>query len=62
MHARISAAALADTTNGLKTLEQTSFQGTMLRELLLEAYAFSTFGAIALSAGMASFTNRSRAA
>lgn len=39
----------------LTSLAQTSFQGTTLRGLLLEAYAFGTFGAIALYAGIASF-------
>jgi len=33
----------------------TVFQGTTLRGLLLEAYAFGTFGQIALIAGIASF-------
>ena len=39
----------------LAQLEQTSFQGTTLRGLLLEAYAFSVFGTIAFWAGIASF-------
>ncbi len=39
----------------LSALETTTFQGTTLRGLLLEAYAFGTFGAIALYAGIASF-------
>ena len=34
---------------------QTVFQGTTLRGLLLEAYAFGTFGQIALVASIASF-------
>lgn len=34
---------------------QTVFQGTTLRGLLLEAYAFGTFGQIALIAGIAAF-------
>ncbi len=34
---------------------QTVFQGTTLRGLLLEAYAFGTFGEIALIAGIAAF-------
>ncbi len=56
VYAKISSAALAAPSNAsLKALEQTSFQGTTLRGLLLEAYAFSTFGAIALWAGIASF-------
>jgi hypothetical protein len=56
VYAKISAAALADPTNAqLKALEQTSFQGTTLRGLLLEAYAFSKFGTIALWGAIASF-------
>jgi hypothetical protein len=56
VYATISAAALANPNNAsLKALEQTSFQGTTLRGLLLEAYAFSVFGSIALWAGIASF-------
>src|SRR6202034_687491 len=52
VYATISAAAQADpSSTSLKALEQTSFQGTTLRGLLLEAYAFSTFGTIALWAG-----------
>lgn len=39
----------------LAQLEQTSFQGTTLRGLLLEAYAFSVFGTIAFWAGIAAF-------
>jgi len=39
----------------LAALEQTSFQGTTLRGLLLEAYAFSVFGTIAFWAGIAAF-------
>jgi len=34
---------------------QTVFQGTTLRGLLLEAYAFGTFGQIALTAAIACF-------
>lgn len=60
VYALVSAAARAATPGSaqaakLTALEQTSFQGTTLRGLLLEAYAFSTFGAIALWAGVASF-------
>jgi hypothetical protein len=36
-------------------ISQTLFQGTTLRGLLLEAYAFGTFGQIALVAAIASF-------
>src|SRR5579862_2748671 len=47
VYSKISAAAIASPANtSLKTLKQTSFQGTTLRGLLLEAYAFSTIGEI----------------
>jgi hypothetical protein len=39
----------------MAALEATVFQGTTLRGLLLEAYGFSTFGLIALWAGIAAF-------
>ena len=56
VYSKISAAALANPNSAkLKALEQTSFQGTTLRGLLLEAYAFSEFGTIAFWAGIASF-------
>ncbi|MGH3070125.1 MAG: hypothetical protein ACRDOH_11245 [Streptosporangiaceae bacterium] len=56
VYAKISAAAQAAPGNaGLAALKQTSFQGTTLRRLLLEAYAFSEFGLIALWAAIASF-------
>jgi len=60
VYAKISAAARAATPGTaqaakLSALETTSFQGTTLRGLLLEAYAFGTFGAIALWAGVAAF-------
>ncbi|MHB8431124.1 MAG: hypothetical protein ACYDDZ_11450 [Acidimicrobiales bacterium] len=56
VYAKISSAARTDPTNAkLKALEQTSFQGTTLRGLLLEAYAFSVFGEIAFWAGIAAF-------
>jgi hypothetical protein len=55
-YAKISAAALAAPTNtSLKTLEQTSFQGTTLRGLLLEAYGFSTIGTVMFWGAIASF-------
>lgn len=60
VYAKISAAAMtakpgsAQATK-LSALEQTSFQGTTLRGLLLEAYGFSTFGAIAFWASIGSF-------
>ena len=56
VYSKISAAAIANPTNtGLKTLEQASFQGTTLRGLLLEAYAFSTVGEIMLWGAIAAF-------
>ena len=56
VYAKVSAAALADPSNKeLASLAQTVFQGTTLRGLLLEAYAFWTFGQIALLAGIAAF-------
>jgi hypothetical protein len=56
VYSKISAAALASPTNTkLKALEQASFQGTTLRGLLLEAYAFSTIGMIMLWGAIASF-------
>lgn len=56
VYSKISAAAQANPNNAsLKALELTSFQGTTLRGLLLEAYAFSVFGLIAFWASIASF-------
>ncbi|MGD0083152.1 MAG: hypothetical protein ABSD78_08140 [Acidimicrobiales bacterium] len=56
VYAKISTAAQANPGNaGLAALEQTSFQGTTLRGLLLEAYAFYTMGQIALYAAIAAF-------
>jgi hypothetical protein len=56
VYAKISAAAIAAPTNTkLKTLEQTSFQGTTLRGLLLEAFAFSKIGSVMLWGAIASF-------
>jgi hypothetical protein len=56
VYAKISAAAMADPKNTqLQQLKTTSFQGTTLRGLLLEAYAFGTFATIALWAAIASF-------
>jgi hypothetical protein len=56
VYAKISAAALANPANTtLKALEQTSFQGTTLRGLLLEAYAFSKIGQVMLWGAIASF-------
>src|ERR1700727_1562935 len=56
IYSKLSAAAIASHTNvKLKALEQTSFQGTTLRGLLLEAYAFSEIGVIMLYGAIASF-------
>ncbi len=60
VYATISSAARAatpgsDQAQKLTALEQTSFQGTTLRGLLLEAYSFSVFGEIAFWAGIAAF-------
>jgi hypothetical protein len=56
IYSKLSAAAIASPTNvKLKALEQTSFQGTTLRGLLLEAYAFSEIGVIMLYGAIASF-------
>jgi hypothetical protein len=56
VYSKISAAAQSAPTNTkLKALEQTSFQGTSLRGLLLEAYAFSEIGMVMLWGAIASF-------
>ena len=60
VYAKVSTAARAAKPGSaqatqLNALVQTTFQGTTLRGLLLEAYAFWTFGQIALWAGIASF-------
>ncbi len=56
VYAKISTAARAEPTNTkLAALETTSFQGTTLRGLLLEAYGFSKIGSIMLIASIASF-------
>ncbi|HMC38088.1 MAG TPA: hypothetical protein VKI19_00405 [Acidimicrobiales bacterium] len=56
VYSQISGAAMAQPTNTqLAALKTTSFQGTTLRGLLLEAYAFSEFGTIALVASICSF-------
>jgi hypothetical protein len=56
VYSKISAAAIAAPTNTkLKALEATSFQGTTLRGLLLEAYAFSKIGQVMLWGAIASF-------
>ena len=56
VYSKISAAALANPKNTqLAALKDTSFTGTTLRGLLLEAYAFSTIGTIMLWGAIASF-------
>ena len=56
VYSKISAAAIAAPTNTkLTALKATSFQGTTLRGLLLEAYAFSTVGQIMMWGAIASF-------
>ena len=56
VYSKASTAARANPTNkALAALEQTSFQGTTLRGLLLEAYAFSEIGAVMLWGAIASF-------
>jgi hypothetical protein len=56
VYAKLSTVARAQPNNAkLQALVQTSFQGTTLRGLLLEAYAFSVFGTIAFWAGIAAF-------
>jgi hypothetical protein len=59
-YAQLSAAAMAlpkgsAAYTAAEAKVQTVFQGTTLRGLLLEAYAFGTFGQIALVAAIASF-------
>jgi hypothetical protein len=56
VYAKISTAAREKPSDTeLTALEQTSFQGTTLRGLLLEAYAFSTIGAVMFWGAIASF-------
>ncbi len=56
VYSQVSEASMAQPTNTkLATLKTTTFQGTTLRGLLLEAYAFSEFGNIAFIASIASF-------
>jgi hypothetical protein len=56
VYAKVSAASRANPTNTALAAEvTTTFQGTTLRGLLLEAYAFSEFGLIALWASIAAF-------
>jgi hypothetical protein len=56
VYAAISTAARANPKDtALAALEQTSFQGTTLRGLLLEAYGFSEMGVVALWGAIAAF-------
>ena len=56
VYSQVSAAARANPTDTALAAEvQTSFQGTTLRGLLLEAYAFSVFATIALWAAISAF-------
>jgi hypothetical protein len=56
VYSKISAAALAAPKNAqLAALKQTSFTGTTLRGLLLEAYAFSKIGTVMMWGAIASF-------
>jgi len=56
VYAKVSAASIAQPDNAtLKAEVQTVFQGTTLRGLLLEAYAFWEIGHIALIAAICSF-------
>lgn len=56
VYSKLSAASMEYPNNQTyATYTQLSFRGTTLRGLLLEAYAFSQFGVIALWAGIVSF-------
>lgn len=56
VYSEISAASMANPNNAqLAALKQTSFQGTTLRGLLLQAYAFSMIATIMLWGAIASF-------
>ena len=56
VYSNVSTAARANPTDTKLAAEvQTSFQGTTLRGLLLEAYAFSVFATLALWAAIAAF-------
>jgi hypothetical protein len=57
VYSKLSAASLANPKDAtMAAAAQTSFQGTTLRSLLLEGYAFSQFALIALWAAIVSFT------
>ncbi|MGE5617429.1 MAG: hypothetical protein ACM3UX_00680 [Candidatus Woesearchaeota archaeon] len=56
VYAKISAASMAKPNDkALAALKQTSFQGTTLRGMLLEAYAFSTTATVMMWGAIASF-------
>jgi hypothetical protein len=56
LYSKLSGVSLADPKNTqLQGLVQTSFRGTTLRGLLLEAYAFSKIGTVMLWGAIASF-------
>jgi hypothetical protein len=56
IYSKISAASLASPNNAqLSALRQTSFMGTTLRGLLLEAYGFAEIGTVMLWGAIASF-------
>jgi hypothetical protein len=56
VYSKVSAAARANpSSTALQALEQTSFQGTTLRGMLLEAYGFSKIGTVMLWGAIASF-------
>ncbi len=56
IYAKISAAALNEPKNTkLQELVQTSFRGTTLRGLLLEAYGFATIGEVMMWGAIAAF-------
>jgi hypothetical protein len=56
VYSQISAASMANPSNkALAALKATSFQGTTLRGLLLEAYGFATVGTVMLWGAIASF-------
>jgi hypothetical protein len=56
VYSKVSAASMANPTNAALAAEvQTTFRGTTLRSMLLEAYGFSVFGGIALVASIVSF-------
>lgn len=56
VYSKIASAAMTNPTNtSLKALEAVSFQGTTLRSMLLQAYAYGTIGSIAFLASIISF-------